>query len=707
MRIFERRVGGGLVWCSLLALGVLVGCNKSTKGAQNAQGREPPPAAVGGQSDADVPLPPAPPRNPTPPNMATGNANTDRFLELWVDIHDMKNGYFSEEGIPYHAIETLMVEAPDHGHETTSEAYSYWIWLEAMYGKVTKDWSHLDRAWKNMEYYIIPQRRDQPSNASYSPSKPATYADERDTPEQYPVPLVGGVKVGTDPLADELSAAYGNRDIYGMHWLLDVDNFYGFGQRGDGSSRASYINTFQRGIQESVWETVPQPSWDAFNWGVSNGGYLPIFQDSPNFARQWKYTNAPDADARAVQAVYWAKAWAKEQGGSPVVDEILPKAAKLGDFVRYSFFDKYFKSIGCESPECPVAQGPRDAAHYLISWYYAWGGAAPGQGGWAWRIGSSHNHSGYQNPMAAYALGFDAELKPVSANGQRDWKLSLGRQVQFYRWLQSKEGAIAGGATNSWKGRYEKPPADLPKFYGMAYDWSPVFMDPPSNDWFGFQVWSVQRVAELYYATGDKNAEVILDRWVEWAMKHTTLDKKGGYQIPSTLKWSGKPSNSWGEGDGTKYFKKDPNYNKDLRVEVVSTTDDVGTTAALVHTLVFYAAKKKDEKVRKMCEELLDRMWKKYRDDLGVSSPEVRKDFKRFNDPVHVPASYSGKMPNGDEIKEGATFLSLRTNYKKDPSWPKIEAYLNGGDPPEFRYHRFWAQAHIALAYGTYGWLFP
>src|SRR5438876_37761 len=67
--------------------------------------------------------------------VATGNPYTDRFLALWNDIHNPKNGYFSAQGIPYHSIETLIVEAPDYGHETTSEAYSYWIWLEALYGR--------------------------------------------------------------------------------------------------------------------------------------------------------------------------------------------------------------------------------------------------------------------------------------------------------------------------------------------------------------------------------------------------------------------------------------------------------------------------------------------------------------------------------------------------------------------------------------------
>ena len=54
--------------------------------------------------------------------------------------------------------------------------------------------------------------------------------------------------------------------IYGMHWLLDVDNWYGYGLRGDGTSKNSYINTFQRGEQESTWETIPQPCYDIMNF---------------------------------------------------------------------------------------------------------------------------------------------------------------------------------------------------------------------------------------------------------------------------------------------------------------------------------------------------------------------------------------------------------------------------------------------------------
>nr|WP_281190369.1 glycoside hydrolase family 48 protein [Micromonospora inyonensis] len=44
---------------------------------------------------------------------------------------------------------------------------------------------------------------------------------------------------------------------------------------------------------------------------------------------------------------------------------------------------------------------------------------------------------------------------------------------------------------------------------------------------------------------------------------------------------------------------------------------------------------------------------------------------------------------------------------KNDPDWPKVEAYLKGGPELTFNYHRFWAQADVAMAYADYGHLFP
>jgi glycosyl hydrolase family 48/cellulose binding protein with CBM2 domain/Big-like domain-containing protein len=625
-----------------------------------------------------------------------------RFMTMYNKIKAPGSGYFSSHNppIPYHSVETLIVEAPDYGHVTTSEAFSYWVWLEAQYGQATQDWSKFNTAWTSMETNIIPTHADQPGNAAYNPSDTATYAPEQDTPNQYPVPLDANVSTGNDPLASELTSTYGTSDIYGMHWLLDVDNRYGYGRRGDKTGSPSYINTFQRGPQESVWETVPQPSWEPFNQGQGGpNGFLPLFIQDSQYAKQWRYTDAPDADARAVQAAYWANTWATQQGKQADVAATVAKAAKMGDYLRYSFYDKYFKQVGnCVGPTtCPAGSG-KNSSTGLLTWYYAWGGAADSS--WAWRIGSGQAHFGYQNPMAAYALANVAALKPKSATGASDWAGSLTRQLEFYRWLQSSEGGIAGGASNSWAGRYATPPSGTPTFYGMYYDWQPVYHDPPSNQWFGMQVWSMERVAELYDQTGNAQAKAVLDKWVPWALANTTANPTAGtWQVPSDLSWSGAPD-TWNASS--------PGANTGLHVTVTSKGQDVGVTAALVKTLAHYAAKSGNTAAHDMAKNLLDAMWATQNQDAkGVSTVESRADYNRFDDPVYVPSNFTGTMSNGDPINSSSTFIGLRSWYKQDPAWSSVQSYLDGGSAPTFRYHRFWAQADVAMAMAEYGRLFP
>lgn len=627
------------------------------------------------------------------------NAYVKKFLDQYGKIKN--SGYFSPEGVPYHSIETLIVEAPDHGHETTSEAFSYWLWLEAYYGRVTQNWAPFNNAWTVMEKYIIPTHADQPTAGSAGTPQ---YAAEYNLPSQYPSALNPNIAVGQDPLRSELQSTYGTGDIYGMHWLMDVDNTYGFGRCGDGTTKPAYINTFQRGTQESVWETIPQPSCDTFKHG-GQYGYLDLFvKDTGAPAKQWKYTNAPDADARAVQAAYWALTWAKAQGKQADVAATVAKAAKMGDYLRYAMYDKYFKKIGncVGASTCPAGSG-KDSAHYLLSWYYAWGGAYDTSQNWSWRIGSSHSHFGYQNPFAAWAMTNVNELKPKSPTAVGDWQKSLDRQLEFYTWLQSAEGGIAGGATNSWDGNYGTPPAGTATFYGMFYDVDPVYNDPPSNQWFGMQVWSMQRIAELYLETGNTKAKALLDKWVPWAIANTTLGTN--WSVPSELKWTGQPAN-WNPSS--------PAANTNLHVEVSSTGQDVGVTGSLARTLIAYAAKSGNTAAKTTGKGLLDAL-SASADSKGVSTTEKRGDYKRFDDVynaadgqgLYVPPGWTGKMPNGDAIAAGKSFLDIRSFYKNDPDWPKVQAYLDGGPEPTFNYHRFWAQSDIAMAYADYGMLFP
>ncbi|MEU8607459.1 glycoside hydrolase family 48 protein [Actinoplanes sp. NPDC048791] len=633
--------------------------------------------------------------------LAKGSADA-RFTQLYSDIKNPANGYFSPDGVPYHSIETLIDEAPDHGHETTSEAFSYWLWLEAEHGQVTGDWAPFNAAWTTMEKYIIPQHVDQPTNDKYDPSKPATYAAEHPLPSEYPSQLESGVSVGTDPLANELKSAYGTSDIYGMHWLMDVDNVYGFGHCGDGTSKNVFINTFQRGPQESTFETVPQPSCDTFKHGGPNG-YLDLFTKDASYAKQWKYTNAPDADSRAVQAAYWALTWATAQGKQSQLSAAVANAAKMGDYLRYSFYDKYFKNPGCTSTSCAAGSG-KSSSNNLMSWYYAWGGATDTQAGWAWRIGSSTSHFGYQNPMAAYVLSNVPGMAPKSPTAKADWQASLNRQLEFYQWLQSSEGGIAGGATNSWQGAYKAPPAGTPTFYGLSYVEAPVYEDPPSNRWFGMQTWSLERLAEYYYLTNDAKAKSVLDKWVTWALDNTEIGTSS-FAIPSDLAWTGKPV-TWNPSS--------PAANTGLHVEVTSKGQDLGVAGSYAKLLTYYAAKSGNARAKTAAKGLLDAIWA-YKDPKGVSVTETRADYNRMDDRydaatgqgIYIPPGWSGKMPNGDEIKPGVSFLDIRSFYKNDPDYPKVDAYLKGGAAPTFNYHRFWAQVDVATGYADFARLFP
>ena len=658
---------------------------------------------------------------------ATAKAN---FLAMYGDM-TAANGYFSPLGIPYHSVETFMVEAPDYGHETVSETYSYYLWLESMYGAVTGTWTPLQTAWDNMQTYMIPSATLQPTNSGYNPSAPATYCPTYDSPSDYPCQFssTSTVPVGEDPIAQELESTYGTWNIYGMHWILDTTNWYGYGieESGPGSSGApSFYNSYQRGPMESVWLTIPQPSWDIFKYGnTSDGGYLSLFTGG-SYTQQWKYTDAPDADARAIQALYWAQQYSN---GNSTVASLLPLGAQLGDYLRYSFFDKYFKEQGCQSTSCPVENGSKNSSAYLLSWYYAWGGAVPADGSWAWRIGSSDVHFGYQNPLVAYALSNDTALIPKSPTAKADWTTTLERTLEFYRWLQSSNGAIAGGATNSWGGgsntanpptawggQYAVPPAGTPTFYGMSYIFAPSYGNPPSNQWFGMQAWSMERLAEYYYVTGNADAKIILDPWMKWVEANSTATATS-YSIPSSLSWSGQPSTNW-NATTQNWTVGDlgVTYNAGLTVTITASGQDVGVTGSLCKALLYYSAGTlkwagtQDMTSFNLAKQLLIDVWSLHRDSIGVSVAETRTDYSNLTIPIYVPSGWTGTMPNGDPINSSSTFLSIRTQYESDPNYAMVAAYAanpSTAPVPSFNYHRFWAQTDVATAYAVYYLLFP
>ena len=693
------------------------------------------------------------------------------FESLYADVitNGEKNGFLSKNnngsgsfGIPYHARETLCVEAPDYGHETTSEAMSYIAWVTAMHdvlakkGVISGSEGDLQKGWKTLEA-IIPGCS---KNAYGADTQYDTFWDiasgkvgdkgikadamsEEPVPENYPSKQRKGGDAFNPIAADFASAYSSDNGYYLMHWLADVDDWYGFG---GGKGQFTFINTFQRGEQESCFETVPQPCLEELKYGMptdagkdDGNGIKAIFNGVGKVPKQYAFTNAPDAEDRAIQAIYFASMNGVNCG------DITGLAAKMGDQCRNDMFDKYYKAIGCQNLNAPSEKNKEDSQHYLMAWYTSWGGqleASWGKYQWAWQIGCSHSHQFYQNPLAAYALAYDSVMsKEMKAKGAvEDYKKSVKRQIELYLWLQSKDGPFAGGCTNSKNGDYSKYDSSDPLFYDMAYVEHPVYADPGSNHWIGNQVWSTQRLAELYYYVvkdGDLSKgetygglslqealEALLDRWVEWFVENTQIgytDEDGNelpYAIPSSLDWTGKPA-SW---DG----KYDPKANDGLSCKITAYgMSDTGCVSSLCNTLIYYAkahnvpasAAMTDDntdlaaKGLRLANLLMSAQWELARDEYGLAFEESNGSLKRvFEQEVFIPTDYEGTMPDGSVLRNGATFSSIRESYAKDPMYQELKKVYDADKSTEgykYKLHRFWHMGDVMMTTGTMALLYP
>lgn len=696
----------------------------------------------------------------------------NRFRRLYRNLHDPANGYYGPPSgpnartMPYHCIETLICEAPDWGHESVSETVSFAVGLEAHKGLIDGDWTGYNKVWNTIDTLYVPNATNQPQGA-YNPSSPADYTPEGDLPSVYPVLGQPTAPNGTDGLYDELMTTYGNNRMYLMHWMIDVDGAFGY-KNGDGTTTGVYINNYSRGLQESAFETITHPEWEDFTQGgqtnQSKAGYLPLYAQSlPDYpaadfeySKQWRYTCAPDAEARAVQWAFWGEKWAAAAGASATISASTAKAKKMGDYLRYGLMDKYFRQIGANRALGSTDDDPYTACHYLISWYVSWGGEIPatGTGTWSFRIGSSECHQGYQAPDIAYYMATGGGgFEPLSPSGSDIWLGSLYRQIEMLRWLQTEQGLIAGGVSNSWKGRYETPADGRENytFYGMHYTYAPVWHDPPSNNWFGFQTWGMQRVADLFLEVSDKtttlantvraNTGIILDRWINWVLANTHVDPETReFSVPNNLKWTsdvevpgettntpnleGKyeyiPMNAWaGESEGQAAFWNASTVpNPTLKFTVDSSGVDLGVASSLISVLVHYAQAKRVQgkftdvipnnpngQTAKDCFNLAvalaDSLWFMYRDDKGLARAEQRADYNRYNDPVFIPTAFTGVNKTGDAMNQSSTFISLRSWQKEDPDWYKIQNYIDNPSEtniPVFTYHRFWATAEYAMS---------
>lgn len=683
----------------------------------------------------------------------TGFAYFDRFDWLYRTLKATASGYFGPPTgenafrVPYHSMEKLIAEAPDWGHATVSETASFWGLLEAWRIGMVGEKTGLETCWTAVETFYIPSATNQPVG-TYTPNAPAQYTPEGDNVTDYPIAGQESYPVGVDPLANTLEGAYGNKRMYLMHWYYDVDGVYGF-HNGDATTQIVAINSYQRGPQEGLWDTITHASWEDFNQqhpsGKNQYGFLPLFNNST--AKQWRYTCAPDAEVRLIAATHLAYLHATEFNVS--IATVTPKAKKMADYLRYCLYDKYFKQgAGIDGT----------GKHNLISWYVSWGGAIPATGQsseWGFRIGSSEIHWGYNGVDVAYICATSGEnFGPTTSGAATQWQDSLSRQLELIRWLQSPEGPIAGGVSNSWKGRYETPTdgRQTARFYGMYYTYSPVWHDPPSNHWVGFQAWGLERVSRLYMMvaakTGSFNTDirtkcgVILDKFIPWLLLNSSFVEGNPYwEIPTELRWGNKnaavsgqtttvansegyyenlPTLNWNSsGDYAAFWNASGVPNPNLHCTIQYKGTDLGTAACFARLCIQYVKAKlmaggtlngiipnssyTYQNVLDYAKKILDRIWVDFKDAKGFAAQESRSDYARYDDVVYIPTGYSGRMPNGDIIAPGKKFYELRSFVTQETEWATVQYYLGQESPDwhNFLYHRFWHEVEIAAAFAA------
>lgn len=725
---------------------------------------------------------------------ATGNATIpagsssespflSRFNAIYDLIHNQSNGYFgpptgaAARKIPYHSLETVIVEAPDWGHESVSETASFYMKLEAWKTALSGQTAGYAASWDCVENYFIPSAQGQPWD-EYPGNPAASYAPDVTNITFTPAPLVPyggggwfdpdgtfheGIKPGNDVLHTELTAAYGTKNVYLMHWLYDVDGIYGFKNAAGGTTMVP-INNFQRGPVEDGWATITHPCWDDYNnsghptygWQPLYNRCRPLYDDAvigPNgtFSSQWNYSVAPDAESRCIQA-----AWIASKMSTGVnVAAFDTKAKKMADYMQYALFDKYFRG-----PLPSNAGNDSDGCHYLLSWGAGFGGGMPASDHdsyWGFRIGNSEIHFGYNCVDVAYMCQTGKAFKPSTPSSGNRYAVSVSRQLELIRWLQSPEGAIAGGVTSNYQGVYGIPDDGRQNatFYGLYYNYSPSWHNPPSNNWSGYQVWGVERVSHLFTIVAEStvqadkdlanNCAVILDRWVNWAWELFLIDDAGVITMPTGLRWvensasagtATKPNTEgtyeylptlkWdSSGDYAAFWSASSVPNPNLHCAISDTGLDLGVAAGFVQILVQYCYAKKIitggltgvipngtatyQQVLDRAIAFLDSMWNNYQDAKGFGVVEPMAATTRMNDVLWIPPQFgTGHMPDGSVLKNGeTTFLSMRQFYKTTDIWPQIQSYLNGGAVPTQKYHRFWAQVDVACSYAMLEKFFP
>ncbi len=524
---------------------------------------------------------------------------------------------------------------------------------------------------------MIPTHADQPTNSFYNASKPATYAPEHDTPSEYPARLDAGVsgRLGPDRRRAEERVRHGRHLRHALapgrrqrlRLRQRARQVRGGPDRTPARPTSTPSSAARRSRSGRPSRTRPATT---SSYGGTNG-YLDLFTGDASYAKQWKFTNAPDADARAVQAAYWADVWAKEQGkGSRRLgdrrqgrqDGRLPALLHVRQVLQEG------RQL-CRPDGLPRRhrQGQRALPAVLVLRL----GRRDRHLG---RLGLAHRLQPHARRLPEPAGRLRAELvrRPEAQVGDRTG--GLGHVAWTGSWSStagSSPTRVPSPAARPTAGRAAtraRRPARRPSTAcTTTRSPSTTTRRPTSGSasrrgpWSGSPSTTSRRVTRA--------AEAVLDKWVDWALSKTTINPDGTYRIPSTLQWSGQPD-TWnavksGRERGTSRHRRRLHQRRRA------------WPAAYAKTLTYYAARSGDTEAGDTAKALLDGMWSQL-PGRRWASPSRRPARTTTGSTTRCTSRPAGRatMPNGDTIEPASTFASIRSFYEDDPNWPKVEAYL-------------------------------
>ena len=255
-----------------------------------------------------------------------------------------------------------------------------------------------------MESHIVPTAADQPTNSFYNAGDPADYAPEADLPSGY-------------PSVDQLEHAGGHRPHRGRaaHGLQHAERLrHALDPRRRQLLRLRPAR--RRHVAAVVHQHVPAR---AAGVGMGDGapavvGGLPVGRGHRRRvsaalhhrtltraavalherAGRRRPARAGDVLGEGVRGRARRQRDRRLAGGQGRADGRLPALRDVRQVLQ---------ADGLHQPDLPRGHRlqRRPLPHVLV---LRVGRAIDAAAGWAWRIGSSHNHFGYQNPMAAHAL---------------------------------------------------------------------------------------------------------------------------------------------------------------------------------------------------------------------------------------------------------------------------------------------------------------